>query len=54
MRLLQTVLMGSSMARARTTFAKDVAPILYKNCVSCHLPEEIAPMSLLDYQSVRP
>jgi len=53
-RLLLTVLMVSSMARATTTFAKDVAPILYKNCVSCHRPGEIAPMSLLDYQSARP
>ena len=29
------------------TFAKDVAPILFKNCVGCHRPGEIAPMSLL-------
>src|SRR5262249_39273368 len=53
-RLLLTVLMVSSMAKATTTFTKDVAPILYKNCVSCHRPGEIAPMSLLDYQSARP
>src|SRR5688572_26324296 len=36
------------------TFARDVAPILYKNCVSCHRPGEIAPMSLLTYRDVRP
>jgi hypothetical protein len=36
------------------TFAKDVAPILYKNCTSCHRPGEIAPMSLLTYEDVRP
>ena len=36
------------------TFAKDVAPILYENCVSCHRPGEVAPMSLLTYQSTRP
>jgi hypothetical protein len=36
------------------TFTKDVAPILYKNCVSCHRPGEIAPMSLLTYQDARP
>jgi hypothetical protein len=36
------------------TFAKDVAPILYSKCVQCHRAGEIAPMSLLSYQDVRP
>jgi hypothetical protein len=36
------------------TFAKDVAPILYANCVGCHRPGEIAPMSLLTYAEARP
>ena len=36
------------------TFTKDVAPILFENCVSCHRPGEVAPMSLLTYQSSRP
>ena len=36
------------------TFSKDVAPILYKHCVSCHRPGEIGPMSLLTYQQARP
>ena len=36
------------------TFSKDVAPILYKNCTSCHRPGEIAPMSLLTYDKARP
>ena len=36
------------------TFAKDVAPILYKNCTGCHRPGEIAPMSLLSYEDARP
>ena len=36
------------------TFTKDVAPILYKNCVSCHRPGESAPMSLISYHDVRP
>jgi hypothetical protein len=38
----------------RATFTRDVAPILYGNCAGCHRPGEIAPMSLLDYKSVRP
>jgi mono/diheme cytochrome c family protein len=36
------------------TFTKDVAPILYRNCVQCHRPGEIAPMSLISYKEVRP
>jgi hypothetical protein len=36
------------------TFARDVAPILYASCVSCHRPGEVAPMSLLSYEEVRP
>lgn len=36
------------------TFSKDVAPIFYKNCASCHQPNSVAPMSLLDFQSARP
>jgi hypothetical protein len=39
---------------AGPTFAKDVAPILYKNCVECHRPGEVAPMSLLSYEQARP
>ncbi len=44
----------SGPAQSQVTFAKDVAPILYKNCVSCHRPGEIAPMSLLSYAEARP
>ena len=36
------------------TFSKDVAPIFFKNCVGCHRPGEIAPMSLITYKEVRP
>ncbi|HJR60485.1 MAG TPA: hypothetical protein VJ813_13830, partial [Vicinamibacterales bacterium] len=36
------------------TFNKDVAPILFKNCATCHRPGEIAPMSFLTYEEVRP
>src|SRR4026207_728945 len=41
-------------AEATPTFSKDVAPILYNNCVVCHRPGEVAPMSLLTYQNARP
>jgi hypothetical protein len=39
---------------AAPTFTRDVAPILYANCVTCHRAGEIAPMSLISYQEVRP
>src|SRR5271169_2508353 len=39
---------------APVTFAKDVLPILQKNCQSCHRPGQVAPMSLLSYQEARP
>jgi Copper type II ascorbate-dependent monooxygenase, C-terminal domain len=56
--LWMTLLIGrpalSSTEPLGPTFTKDIAPILYKNCAGCHRPGEIAPMSLLDYQSARP
>src|SRR5215471_6628258 len=36
------------------TFYRDVLPILQSNCQSCHRPGEVAPMSLLTYESSRP
>src|SRR5215210_919122 len=41
-------------AKAKVTFAKDVAPIFYNNCVGCHRAGEIAPMSLMSYKESRP
>jgi hypothetical protein len=37
-----------------TTFSKDVAPILYSNCVTCHHAGDIAPMPLINYKETRP
>jgi len=42
------------LVSAAPTFTKDVAPILYERCVQCHRPGSIAPMSLLDYKTLRP
>ena len=36
------------------TFNKDVAPILYANCVSCHRAGEVGPMPLTTFAHVRP
>ena len=35
-------------------FTSDIAPILYRSCVNCHRPNEVAPMSLLTYSDARP
>jgi hypothetical protein len=50
--LLGILLAGES--QAQVTYTRDVAPILYQKCTPCHHPNDIAPMSLLDYKSVRP
>ena len=39
---------------ASPTFAKDVAPIVFTKCAGCHRPGEVAPMSLLSFEDVRP
>ncbi|MBI4477459.1 MAG: thiol-disulfide isomerase [Acidobacteria bacterium] len=44
----------AAAAASAPTFSKDVAPIFYKHCTSCHRPGEIAPMSLLTYKDARP
>ena len=45
---------AAGLASAEVTFTRDVAPVLYKRCVSCHRPGDIAPMSLLTYKDARP
>src|SRR5215510_16198672 len=58
---LCALLMGAAAATdtappssGKTTFYKDVLPILQSNCQSCHRPGEVAPMSLLTYEDARP
>lgn len=36
------------------TFTRDVAPIVHRSCSGCHRPDEVAPMSLMTYEEVRP
>jgi mono/diheme cytochrome c family protein len=40
--------------KSDVTFNRDVAPIFFNNCVQCHRPGEIAPMSLMSYTDARP
>jgi len=52
-----TLLMAATVtlaADAPVTFHKDVEPILQRNCQTCHRPGQVAPMSFLTYQNVRP
>jgi len=39
---------------ASVTFYNDVAPLLQKNCETCHRPGQIAPMAFQTYESTRP
>ncbi len=36
----------------KITFSEHIAPIIYKNCTTCHRPGEAGPFSLLNYQDV--
>jgi Tfp pilus assembly protein PilF len=38
---------------AAQTYSHDIAPLIYRNCASCHRPGESAPFSLLSYDDVR-
>src|SRR5689334_10217726 len=55
--VVSSLVLGGAAAAAADgapTFTKDVAPILYAKCVSCHRAGEVAPMSLITYNEVRP
>jgi hypothetical protein len=50
-KIIWIVLAGALAANAATpTLNTDIAPILYKNCATCHHAGEVAPYSLLTYQ----
>ena len=40
--------------KSTPSFGKDIAPILYEKCAMCHRAGEVAPMSLMTYNEVRP
>ncbi|HTG15288.1 MAG TPA: thiol-disulfide isomerase [Blastocatellia bacterium] len=45
---------ASGPAPKNVTFTKDIAPIFNRECVQCHRPNDLAPMSLVSYKDVRP
>ena len=50
---LLTLASAQSSAPA-PTFNQNIASILYANCVTCHRPGEVAPMSLMTFADARP
>jgi len=52
--LLITIVLSSCGAEPQQiTFSEHIAPIIYKNCSSCHRPGEAGPFSLLTYQDAK-
>ena len=43
---------SESIVFAEVTFSKDVAPIIFENCTTCHRPGEAAPFSLQSFSDV--
>ncbi len=43
----------ASAAKPQVTFNRDIAPIIFSSCTSCHRPGEAAPFSLLTYEDAR-
>jgi tetratricopeptide (TPR) repeat protein/mono/diheme cytochrome c family protein len=55
---LPAILLLASRAAAQTspppvTFTKDVAPVVFRHCASCHHPGGAGPFSVLTYSSAR-
>lgn len=42
-----------SSKKAELTFNRDIAPILFERCTSCHRPGEAAPFTLLNYRDAK-
>ena len=52
--LLASPIFAAAVDVEQPNYVENVAPLLHENCVSCHRPDEIAPMSLRTYDEVRP
>src|SRR5579864_9724724 len=44
---------SSDVNPGSVTFNKDIAPILYGNCASCHHAGEVAPFPLMSYDDAQ-
>ena len=45
---------ASAQSVPAPTFTRDIAPIFQAKCEGCHRPDQMAPMSLVTYEDVRP
>jgi mono/diheme cytochrome c family protein len=52
--ILAALTATQALGHAEVTFSRDVAPIFFQKCATCHRPNDIAPMPLLSYQAARP
>lgn len=50
---LLCIVIGCSLEKKQITFSENIAPIIYKNCVSCHRDDEGGGFSLTTYNDVR-
>jgi len=50
---LSALLASAGTLPESPSFAQDVAPIIYRNCSTCHRPGEAGPFNLLTYGDVR-
>ncbi|MEN0006970.1 MAG: T9SS type A sorting domain-containing protein [Bacteroidota bacterium] len=50
--LLSSLLALAPMHAQDVTFSKDIAPIIYNNCTTCHRQGEVGPMPLTNYSQV--
>jgi mono/diheme cytochrome c family protein len=48
------VLLAAAPASSQPTFNRDVAPIVFGHCLTCHHPGTNGAFSLLTYADVRP
>ena len=44
---------NAEASETQVTFNRDIAPIIFSSCASCHRPGEAAPFSLLTYEDVK-
>src|SRR6476646_9436327 len=52
--IVGSLAIAAAATAAPPTFTKDVAPIVFNNCATCHRAGEVAPMTLTSYDDVRP
>ncbi len=51
--LICTTICAAICAAGAPTFTETIAPIVYRNCTTCHRPGQAAPFSLITYDDVK-